>query len=771
MARTDGNKIALHALRVILDAPVPDKLTIAGKKVLLEARRDERSDYPREAHGLEPEVDGPWPPPLHVTASWDSGKAAIDVRVVAPGSGDTRGMVGVEAVISRQQLVGITLPNLLAHVADGQRYGVPGHATVFRRAGEDGRMIDQLKADQRRQLWEHGLEFKGKSVRLFDLVPPDPAPLPSPEIALRNILLTALIKMPYFARSNPALIEGSPLFSVSPGAGDGPAEQPQGVAGNRRACVWPLPGGVRSYARALDVVLGWLGEAPRTRQAVAGFLEERFGVTAKGDLVGHVNFMVHVGVAEWTEGQLQPTSEGETYLDLTGPDRALYLFDLVHSRFTGLIEALVITRHFQPTTRAQMSQLLPQVLGMNWETGAQVQFRRNWLLSLGLTERDEGDSVTVLGERVLAKYTSAVVAANRGLARLGVTLADLEASSAEASPSEVPPPALSLELVPERIERHLAGLSLPGRLVEMASVALSLGHHLLLVGPPGTGKTELAIALATAARAEDYASDFSLVTASADWTTFDTIGGYALEPGERGERMVFKPGVFVSAIENDRWLVIDELNRADVDKAFGELMTVLSGRGVTTAFRLTDGRAVSLGQEGDSSRPPEGWSHPISPTFRLLATMNTWDKTSLFRLSYALQRRFAVLHVDVPDDDTYADLLIRAAKKESAAPPLADEALRRLRELFSQEGLLGLRAVGPAIALDIVRYARRRPGADGLAEALELFLLPQLEGLDPSPARQVRERVVQALGGGLSASALGHFDALYMDLFPSLEAP
>ena len=189
MARPDGNKIALHALRAILDAAVPGDLTIAGVKVVLEARRDESANYPREVPGLDPTIDGPWPPPLHVAATWETGKATVDVRVrvVDQGSGHRRGMVGVEAAVSGQQLVWLTFPNLLADVADGQRVGVVGHATVFRRAGEDGSIVDQLKADQRRHLREHGLEFRSKSVRLFELIPPDPTPLPSPQDALRSI--------------------------------------------------------------------------------------------------------------------------------------------------------------------------------------------------------------------------------------------------------------------------------------------------------------------------------------------------------------------------------------------------------------------------------------------------------------------------------------------------------------------------------------------------------------------------------------------------------
>src|SRR5262249_26682451 len=156
--------------------------------------------------------------------------------------------------------------------------------------------------------------------------------------------------------------------------------------------------------------------------------------------------------------------------------------------------------------------------------------------------------------------------------------------------------------------------------------------HLMFYGPPGTGKTTLAQLVARA-----LSPEWRLVTGSSDWTSQDIIGGY--QPVGGGEIRFF-PGVLLEHF--DKPLVIDELNRCGIAKVLGPLFPVLSGQSSVLPYLSDttnqDSPRYSILAEPEEAPQPHEFSP--GPKWRLLATINSLDKASLYQMSYALTRRF-----------------------------------------------------------------------------------------------------------------------------------
>ena len=171
------------------------------------------------------------------------------------------------------------------------------------------------------------------------------------------------------------------------------------------------------------------------------------------------------------------------------------------------------------------------------------------------------------------------------------------------------------------------------------------------------------------------------------------------------------------------WLIIDELNRADMDRAMGSLFTAL------------ESRRLMIPTVSAEVGAPTQTAVAIPEDFRIIATMNTIDQHYLFRLSDALKRRFAFIEVPVVEDteDEWNKLLRWLSHAHPNYFPQSDPVLLELRRFVTEARRV--HPVGTAILKSALAFVAATHGQIALAVRLDQSIagsvLPTLEGLSP----------------------------------------
>ena len=178
---------------------------------------------------------------------------------------------------------------------------------------------------------------------------------------------------------------------------------------------------------------------------------------------------------------------------------------------------------------------------------------------------------------------------------------------------------------------------LPEDVLENILSGLEHKKNVILQGPPGTGKTFVAKLLAYSMMKEEDDARIEVVQFHQSYSYEDFIQGFRPRKEQGFER---KDGVFyrfceraTSDLDRPYFFIIDEINRGNLSKIFGELMMLIEAdkRGENHRVQLT----YSSGGE-----------HFFIPSnVHIIGTMNTADR-SLAMVDYALRRRFAFFDVE-----------------------------------------------------------------------------------------------------------------------------